>query len=214
MATIDIGQFSRVIQSTSDLMQKSKYQGLLVVTQQAVASAKYNSTQQFIGRRGYTLSGRLLNSIRSRYEKDGDNASSFVGSYGIPYGAIHEKGGKIEPKNWKYLWMRLPAAQRKAGQFAGISPKEFYNLAKKRNSGYYYANSKRGNLFAMYRDPDLDSDEVQNKGLGVPLFWLRTSVFIPKRPYLKPAVDKANKALAPTIKEIFLNYIKRLGGIR
>jgi phage gpG-like protein len=209
MANFDIAQFSQLIQSTSDLMQKSKYQGLMSITFQAEADAKINSTKQFIGRRGYTLSGRLLNSIKSRFEKKGDDVAGFVGSYGIPYAAIHEFGGKIDPKNWKYLWMRLPATNLKASPFRRLTPKEFYKLAKKRNSGYYYLHSKRGNVFAMYKEPDTDSDID-----ATPLFWLRTSVFIPKRPYLRPAVNIAKNNLAPTIKETFLNYLKaRKGGL-
>ena len=205
MATIDIAQFSNLIRSTSLLMQKAKYQGILTVTEQAAHDARINSTKQFTGRREYTLSGRLLNSIKSRYERKGDDISSYVGSYGIPYASIHEHGGIIKPKNWKYLWMRLPATTVKGSEWRRLAPYEFYKRAKAKVPGYYYAKSKKGNTWAMY-DEDPEDDEP-----GTPLFWLRKSVKMPKRPFLKPAIVIAKKDLPITINQIFLNYLRVMG---
>lgn len=214
MASIDIAKMSNIIQQTGDLMRKAHYQALLTVTLKADEDAKLNIRKNFTGRRGYTLSGRLLNSIRIKFNKQDDKMDGTIGSYGVPYARIHEYGGTIKPVNWKHLWLRLPATTEKASPWRRLQPSDFYKRAKDKKPGYYYATSKAGNKFAMYRDPD--SEDNENNGMGTPLFWLRDKsqpVHMPARPYLRPAVKQANRDLKPTINQIFNNYLKRYGGI-
>lgn len=206
MATISIEQLAAHIAQTSDLMRKSRDEALFRTAINATSRAKVNSTRQFTGRWGYTLSGRLLNSINYRFDKSSEGAvSAYVGSYGIPYGAIHEFGGKITPKNFKYLWMRLPATNMKGSPWRRLTPSEFYKKAKKASSGFYYFTSKKGNVFAAYKDPDLDEDE----GESTLLFWLRNSVTIPERPYLRPAVSVEMKKYPDLFRTILQGYVAR-----
>jgi len=206
MATIDIKQLSAHIAKTSNLMRKSRDEALLRTAINATMQAKINSTKQFTGRWGYTLSGRLLNSIQYRFDKGTEGKiEAYVGAYGIPYGAIHEFGGKIVPKDAKYLWMRLPATNMKGSPWRRLSPSEFYKKAKKVSSGFYYFTSKKGNVFAAYKDPDLDDDE----GKPELLFWLRDSVKIPERPYLRPAVATEMRKYPSLFQSIFQSYVAK-----
>ena len=63
---------------------------LIRIGMQVVALAKLN-----IVRWGMVDTGHLLNSIRYELFQSGDTAGVEIGSYGVPYAAIHEFGGPI-----------------------------------------------------------------------------------------------------------------------
>jgi len=52
------------------------------------AKAKFNARRQ-----GIVDTGRLINSLRYEYFRDGDVAGIRLGSFGVPYAALHEFGG-------------------------------------------------------------------------------------------------------------------------
>ena len=143
--------------------------------------------RQFIGRNGRRLTGRLFNSIRSGIEKvTATRAEGFLGTFGIPYGRIHEEGGKIEPVRANHLWVKNHMVEPK---FQRLTPREFVSEMKaRRNPDEKFAilKSKSGKLTAFH---------IKRVGVGSSarevfqaLFFLRDEVLIPKRPYLAPAL--------------------------
>lgn len=118
--------------------------------------------------------GRLINSIRSEVSKDGLT----VGSYGVPYAAIHEFGGTINAKNSRYLTIPL------SDEFKGRSAREFSDLFTK----------KVGNrLFLARRTED---------GKLQFCYLLRESVTMASRPYMRPALEKHKKRIVEILMEL------------
>jgi phage gpG-like protein len=148
----------------------------------AHAEAIKNSKKQFIGRGDRTLTGRLMNSIFWRVGKHEGKDTAFVGVRGIPYGRIHEYGGKITPKKSKFLWVRSPYAARKGSKFKNFTPSDFYNAVKTDPTHYFYGGSFGSTGTAMYK---------RGKTFEA-LFFLKKSVWIPERPYLRPAATVAS----------------------
>jgi phage gpG-like protein len=155
-----------------DKIQVAKVKAFIATMQLAESFAKRNSTQQFTGRNNRTLTGNLLNNIYVSYKIQGDKMIGELGVKTIPYGAIHEFGGIIEPKKAKKLWIPQYANAKK------MTPTEFMNL-KKSNSREYFLN-----------------DKVAGRKIGersiIPYFYLVDQVKIPERPYLRPALQEAS----------------------
>jgi phage gpG-like protein len=168
------------------------------IAQYAERQAKLNARTQFIGRNSYTLSGNLWNHIYNRIDYDKKDVSAFIGVRGVPYARIHELGGVITNKNWKYLWMRSPIATKKGNPFRRLKPAEFWELAK-HDSRFFYLRDDKGGVTAMF--DDIGPNEP------IPLFFLRKKVKMPKRAYLLPAVLKAKVRIEPTHKR----WLKKLG---
>jgi len=62
--------------------------------------------------------GRLLNSIRYELRREGSRNALVVGSFGVPYAAIHEFGGKT--RNVKARPYLRPAIKQKKGEIIKI----------------------------------------------------------------------------------------------
>ena len=164
----------------------------------AELEAKSNSKSQFIGRGGRKLSGRLINSIFWKIGKHNNKNAAFVGTRGIPYGRIHEYGGKIEPKSAKFLWIRAPYANK--GTFKNFTPKDFYRATKTDPEQYFYSGYFGGKGAAMFKPKG-------GKTLRA-LFFLKQSVFMPKRPYLTPAAEKASSLYKEYFNDIYGDLFK------
>lgn len=111
-------------------------------------------------------------------EQSATRAAVDVGT-NLDYGAIHEFGGTIKPKNAKYL--AIPV-----GSYTG-SPLKYSDLKVKKTG--------RGNLVL------LDAG-------GRVQYVLKASVEIPARPYLRPALDEkgaeAEQEMGAAFKELVL----------
>lgn len=108
----------------------------------------------------------ILASITSKGNRDGVEAS--IAARG--YMAIHETGGTITPKRSKYLTIPLPAALDKRGMPIHSSARDWPNT--------FVQRSKRGNLLIF-----------QKRGTQiVPLYVLKSSVFLPARLGMAEAV--------------------------
>jgi phage gpG-like protein len=173
------------------------------MAQQAEKHAKQNITQQFTGRRGYRLTGRLLNSVFWAIEKGKQKGMPrmVIGTRGIPYGAIHEFGGTIDRKNWKYLWVKNWEAPRR---FKRLTPKEFYDKQKRNPNIFEYRGRTAGMVGAgaKVRARKSALKGVKTSGTNADftvLFFLVKSVTIPKRPYLQPAIREASKVYGPAL---------------
>lgn len=167
---------------------------LLEITLKAEGYAKRNVTTNFIGRNGRKLSGRLLNSIFSGFNVSPGLSlpTGFIGTRGLPYGAIHETGGTITPKKAKYLWVKNYYADK----YRRLTPKQWFTMfqktARDRGDGvnYEFRYNKSGKPWAA---------GVEEDGEFTPLFYLRDQVTIPARPYIMPAVERAVDDYAPAV---------------
>lgn len=149
-------------------------------------SAKRNAIKEFTGRNQRKLTGNLLNSIFSGVEKEGGNLNAFVGTRGIPYGAIHEFGGTITPKKAKNLW--IPSRENKR-----MTPREFMNMRRADPSQFFLNSKVAGRV-------------LQKKPLRImPLFFLTKQSVIPERPYLRPAIEVGMDAYP----DVFFNFLTK-----
>ena len=195
------------------------FRGFSLAFLQAIEGARgeaiKNAKKNFTGRMGRKLSGRLINSIFAEVDvpsKGSDKVpSGSLGTRGIPYGAIHEFGGGIDPVNAKHLWVKV----NHKGKFKRLTPTEFFELRKKeqlrgkartrlkrkglagpdRKTGASRAFKKR-KTFDVFesRKGNLIAAEVTHLKTKVkvnPLFALKDHVDIPERPYIRPAIRKS-----------------------
>lgn len=147
------------------------------VIKDAELRAKQNAQKTFKGLNGRRLSGTLMNSIYSGFEKaSGDRYPvGFIGVRNIPYGAIHEFGGTITPKKAKNLWI---PQYKNAGR---MTPREFMSL-REANPQLYGFN---GRAAGKWLGTDKETRQF------TPFFFLAKKAVIPERPYLRPALEVA-----------------------
>lgn len=178
MATVlEIQEIVQIIRDAKDASERSAVRAMVATTKKAESFAKRNSTRQFTGRNDRYLSGRLLNSIYSGQERlAAGEISGFIGVRDIPYGAIHEFGGIINPKatnRMQRLWIPKRA---NAGR---MTPREFIAL-KRAQPDRFFLNDKVAGRWTDDRKTRL-----------IPLFFLVRQVKIPERPYMRPAMEEA-----------------------
>lgn len=126
----------------------------------------------------------LANSVIRRFTGDGEVTVS-VGGVGVPYAAIHEYGGPIEPVKAK--WLTIPNSReypwltgKRAGEFDGL---QFVPLGPGRAALIDQKLAPGG----------ADDDEGDVPFQSLVMFWLRKKVMMPERPYFQPAVDDVLK---------------------
>lgn len=135
-----------------------------------------------------------------------------------PYGRIHEFGGPIRAKKAKHLWIPLfgPKTRFPGGyDFSDMTPKKFFDEKKSDPAGFHFwmVKAKTGGgyvagvTYGAIAKPRAGGQKrvvaMPGKSVGrvsfqktrvrlktVPLFALKKSVEMPKRPYVGPAVDK------------------------
>lgn len=185
----DIRKLGKYIKDSHSAFVRGYSKAFLESLTVAENEAKKNVTKNFTGRHGRKLSGRLLNSIFTSIEISSDDLPrGFIGTQGIPYGAVHEFGDTIRPKKAKHLWQKLHGKNTR--KYRRMTPREFMtmrNSNKGRKEKFSIFRSKKGNLIAAV------TQRIKNKNKITPLFWLRDEVTIPPRPYLGPAVAVAFK---------------------
>lgn len=119
-------------------------------------------------------SGDLVQSLKENTAVKGSNLENLVGEIGgIFYARIHEYGGTITAKRAKYLTIPLPAALNSNGTPKKKSARDWDKT--------FIITSKKGNLLIVQRD---------GRKL-IPLYVLKTSVYIPPRLNLRKTVDTA-----------------------
>lgn len=119
----------------------------------------------------HVRSGLLRTSIS--YARQGDYAV-IVGT-NVPYGRIHEHGGDIVAKRTKYLAIPVdPIAQ-------GRKPRTI--------PGLFFIPSKLGGGVLAMRPMFTSRRRGNTGGAMVIMYVLKHSVWIPQRPYLRPAID-------------------------
>lgn len=117
-------------------------------------------------------SGELIKSLKENARVTGGDLDSLQATFGATfYGRIQEFGGTITPKKAKYLTIPLPEALNSDGTPKKASAREWQNT--------FIITSKKGNLLIVRR---------QGRGI-VPLYVLKTSVYIPPRLNLRTTVE-------------------------
>lgn len=135
-------------------------------------------------------SGWMIQSIKDSVKVKGTTISTIEGEISVPYERkIHENGGVLKPKTAKYLTIPLPAALDSKGIPLKKSAKEWQNT--------FVIRSKKGNLLI-----------VQRKGIQIiPLYVLKTSVYIPPRLGLGKTLQAGNSYLVDKIADAILRSI-------
>jgi len=112
-----------------------------------------------------SINYKIFDSIKELFVSAGTN---------IAYGRIHEYGGTIEGSPW--LTIPLPAAQTASGVLRARA-RDWVDT--------FFRTSSNGNLILF-----------QKRGKeAVPLFVLKHSVTIPKRPYMKPTLAEKRQTI-------------------
>lgn len=126
--------------------------------------------------------GRLLNAITQgkAVKEDGNTIVGEIGPEGVPYAGIHEFGGIIKPKKAKYL--AIPQSYVKGPD--GVARAKPHDFKGEKTS---LVPLKRGGFMMLLRT----AKEEQ-----IPLFVFKKEVKIPKRPYIRPALQKKQEQIA------------------
>ena len=124
--------------------------------------------------------GNLRRSIHMEMtDANGKSATLEIGT-DVEYAAVHEFGGVITPKKGKYL--AIPVGNYKD------SPLNHKNLRA--------VKTRAGNLVLMDRD-------------GTVQYVLKTSVTIPAKPYLRPAMDEHQSEAEDEVGKVFKQLIEQ-----
>jgi phage gpG-like protein len=133
---------------------------------------------------GLILTGALLNSIKSTYEKTATGYLIRLGSYGVKYARMHEEGGTIYPKK-KGGRLAIPIAKWAQGRMARDVP----NLVR---IGPWLVDSTKM--------PKRNYGKIPENAIG---FVLARKAVIPARPFLWPAIARSNAKIVQIFREAF-----------
>jgi phage gpG-like protein len=195
---LTIQDFLRLLRGETDTFRKSLQKFTFKLASNIAETADRNAERQFgktqrTGAKGAPIAGSRGNLQKSiMLEMVGVWPGVVAGGVGVPYAAIHEYGGEIEPVNAK--WLTIPAAPSVVGKRA----REFPDLKFVRFSPTLAA-LVFGESWGFRDQPGDDAEDDE-----IPVaFWLKKLVRIPARPYLRPAADAETDD--ESIKEV-LNY--------
>lgn len=188
---MNLDQFGDALKRLSTTgLQRMAVGTATAVAADAVREAKENLS----GRVLRVGSGRLRASAQGTTEAGPDRVTAIarVGGVGVgevPYAAIHEHGGTIYPKRGRFLAIPMgPALKGGKNGGAGMWPRDIPDLK--------FVPIKGGAQGML----------VKRMGKGksaswVPWFHLVRSVRMPRRPYLRPAAEKAAATIPTRIAE-------------
>ena len=206
MAVRNIKELAQYMQSTRSAIVRSHAENIIRITLAAEGFAKKNATQQFTGRNNRKLSGNLLNrGIFSGFDSFKPGQSLPRGVIGVrlervPYGRIHELGGRIVPKKAKWLWIKQWGGR--ANRFRRMTPKEFVERLKNKDKRYKIIGKGQPGKIAVFQAREGQEPVV--------LFALAKRVLMPKRPYLQPAVEQAVDEYGQPAKKILRKNLRSL----
>lgn len=152
-----------------------------VLFNEMLTTAKENATFRVLHRHRGSGTGRLAQAIFAQVKRQGNlkvTGSLNVDLKQVPYARVHEFGGIIRPKNVN--WLTIPFPGKNVTKSAREYPRTFFQ------------RSRKGNLILF-----------QNEGAGriKPLFILKKMVRIPKRAYLRPAIEQHFPLLQRRLRE-------------
>lgn len=125
----------------------------------------------------------------------------------LSYARIQEYGGVITPKHGQYLAIPLPAVLTKAG-VARFKPRQAEQFGYKTFIAKHIIFGKQGGTDSAASALGKSFPDIRGAASSAsitPLFALKSSVTIPARPYMRPAV----KAKALEVREMMERAIRR-----
>ena len=162
---------------------------------QVAGFAKANASRKFTSR-----TGNLIGSIAASSLAETEGIGILLRAGGrtasgerVPYAGIHEFGGTV--KGRPYLRIPLDAAKTAAGVDRFASP------LRQTGAGLFRLQEIKGTLF-LFRTDEED---------GPPWYVLKRSAKIPKRPYLRPALTKAQGKMPAELRKLVTHSI--MGGV-
>lgn len=177
--------FEKLLSKLDELPQtvfKDMGYALLTAVLLVEAVAKDNVHKNFKGK------GTMAASISHKVLKVRGLALAGVVGTNLPYGAVHEFGATIEPKNTD--WLTIP--------FTGVEGRA------KDYQDTFFAWSKNNNLILFQR---------QGKGQDPkPLFVLVKKTEVPARPWLNPALEACRDRVTHIISEALERSLKNVAG--
>jgi phage gpG-like protein len=164
--------------------------GMLLERESKKAIRNNPVTNRKIGKpkQGLIENGHLLNSIRTKYEPSDTQVIVTLGSYGLPYGAIHEFGGLIKAKK---KWLTIPNHPTSKGLRVRNYPKKLFRPRNK-TGGFY-------NVLAFQKK----KATKKNKAVIQVVYALKKSVKIPPRPYLALALQRSEDKINQILSKVF-----------
>lgn len=126
------------------------------------------------------VTGTLANSIDTTLVNSTTDLAEVDIGPSVEYGAIQEFGGFVKPKNSVYLAIPMNAPK-------GKRPRQYNDL--------HFVKAKGGDGMLVDKS-------------GVVMFWLTRSVYLPARPYLRPALDENEKEIIGAIGEALRTVIE------
>ena len=141
-----------------------------------------NAAKANVKENGLIKSGTLRRSLHQEVSMETETAASVQIGTDLEYAAVHEFGGVITPKQSKYLAIPLSSQDYKD------SPRNHSDLRLRKTAG--------GTLLLV-------------DASGVAHYVLKTSVTIPAKPYLRPAMDEHRQEAEDEVATQFKNLILR-----
>lgn len=182
---------SEVSNRIKEMKQSLRIERRKAIENSSVYLMNYIQDKKLSGQVLKRRTARLADSIGYKVEEKG---TSFIGGVGTPvvYSVIHETGGTIRAKNAKYLTIPLSDAMTPAGVVRKPA----------RQWADTFVRKIRNNLFIFSKE----------SGSPVPIFLLKKSVNIPKRPYIKPALQETKDKIFEMIGEAVKISVKIANG--
>lgn len=115
-------------------------QALLRIAMMVIAKAKIN-----VRRHRMVDTGRLINSLRWEFYRQGDTEGVYIGSFGVRYAAMNEFGGEVSERQRRAMFaalgsrkIRLPSKGviRKSGAGWRWKPRPYLRPALKESQQY------------------------------------------------------------------------------
>ena len=191
---MNLDQFGDALKRLSTTgLQRMAVGTATAVAADAVREAKENLS----GRVLRVGTGRLRSSTQGTTEAGPDRVTAIarVGGGGVgevPYAAIHEHGGVIRPKRGRFLAIPVgPALQGGKNGGAGMWPRDIPGLT--------FIPIKGGAQGMLVKRMAVGRSKTKTE--FVPWFHLVRSVRMPRRPYLRPAAEKAAATIPTRIAE-------------
>lgn len=122
-----------------------------------------------------TRSGNLSRDWNTTLVDDGNGVNLTIASHGTgnAYAGLQERGGTIRPTRAKWLWIPLDANKTAMG-VARVTPTQAMS-----NGGFFTNARGGGKLFWAY--PLTKAERKKGRGNLVPLFALKSEVYVPPR---------------------------------
>ncbi len=169
MVEVKVEGVEKVSQTMKKFRNDLRGENYKKMTEATIYLMNYIQRNKLSGQVLKRRTGRLASGMGYTVKDEYGNIVGRVGNK-VVYAAIHETGGTIRPKTAKFLTIPMPAALTPAGVVRKPA-RQWTDTFVRTIRGNKYIFSKEG-------------------GRAVPIFLLKQSVKIPKRPYFGPSLEE------------------------